>query len=187
MSQPREIITCLIKQDVGTVRAWLDAVWKGQTQIPEDFSWPNLAAALNVLARSGNGPKYYEQPHLEWGRVAVSVYLYAISQVDLTKRKVLEESMMYLKGHLIAFYGNVAGDPVLDINQIIAWFFKHLHHSIEEVETKLTHRQALGIEEAALLRDINTRLSLLRFLANRGLFSPNDELKRWFELQSRFP
>ena len=187
MSQSGQIIDWLVKQDVRTVKAWLAEVWEGTKQVPHDFSWPNLAAAINVLARAGNGPRYYERPDLEWGRVAISVYHYAMGQVDPLARLSLEESMMNLRGYLIIYYGCLAGDPVLDLHQIIAWFFERLHLSLEEAEAEIADLQTLDIYELGRLRDIKTRLSILRFLADQGLFTPDDELKRWLALQQKLP
>jgi hypothetical protein len=182
-----EIVDWLVKQDVATVKVWLVEVWAGTKQVPPDFSWPNLAAALNISARAGNGPRAYERPDLEWGQVAISVYSYAQNKVDPLDRPLLEASMMYLRAYLITFYGDVAGDPVLDLHQIIDWFFECLHLSLDEAEAEIAHLPALDIYELGRLRDIKTRLSILRFLADRELFSPNDELERWFALQQKLP
>ena len=128
MDQSTDVISWLIKQDVNTVKVWLDGVWEGSQDIPKDFYWPHLAAAIEVLARAGKGPNYYSQPDLEWGMLAISLYRYLISQTDPLTRMSLEERMMRLKAHLILYYVNVVGDPILDVNQFVEWFFQNLQH-----------------------------------------------------------
>src|SRR5256885_14375382 len=99
--QPKELLDWVVKQDADTVQAWLNRVWAGQQEIPENFDWQNLTAAIDVLAKAGKGPKYYTQPDLVWAKVAVSLYLYLIEKADPFTQVSLTDRMMGLKAYLI--------------------------------------------------------------------------------------
>ncbi len=186
MKQSEELIAWLIKQDVTTVETWLQNVWEGRESVPKDFYWPHLVAAIEVLARSGNGPRYYEQPDLAWAKVAVSIYQYLINRADPLTRMSLEDRMMHLKAHLMRSYGNVAGDPMLDVDQIIEWFFRNLHLSIEDIE-KISSWESLTTEELLRLSYIKNRLFVLRFLVDHNLIFPDERLKKWLMIRERLP
>jgi len=186
MKQSEELIAWLIKQDVTTVETWLRNVWEGRESVPKDFYWPHLCAAIEVLARSGNGPRYYERPDLAWAKVAVSIYQYLIDQADPLTRMALEDRMMHLKAHLIRCFGNVPGDSMLDVDQIVEWFFQNLHLSFEDVE-KISSWESLTTEELLRLRYIKNRLSILRFLADDHLIIPDERLRRWLMTQEKLP
>lgn len=187
MQSSRELVQWLIEQDVQTVKAWLDEVWEGTRNIPEGFDWPNFAAALAVLARAGKGPPYYVKPDLEWGRVTIAVYQYAMTLIDPLSRFSLEITMMYLKGHLIVHYGNIVGDPVLDANLILEWFFQNLHLSPEEALKQAANANRLESEERLLLSYIKERLSLLRFLLKVKVLESNEELNKWLAIREQLP
>jgi hypothetical protein len=187
MKRARDLLLWLIKQDVDTVEGWLDDVWKGVRKVPEDFDWPNLAAAITVRARAANGPDCYSKPDLQWGRLAIAIYQYTMTLVDPLTKLSLENSMMHLKGYLILYYGNIVGDPVLDANRIIEWFFQNLHLSLEEAVKQAANMKNLEIEELLRLRYIKERLSIIRFLSEDKVLEPDEELSKWLAIQQRLP
>jgi hypothetical protein len=187
MDQSKELISWLIKQDVETVKAWIYEAWEGLQSVPGDFKWEYLAATLEVLARSGNGPNYYSKPDLEWGKLTVSIYHYLISKADPLTRMSLEERMMYLKAYLISYYGCIAGNAFLDVNRIVDWFFQNVRLSIDEVEKRLAHLKDLEMEELMFLRHLKVRLSIIQFLSDRNLIFPNEILRKWLAIQTKLP
>ncbi|MBA2679868.1 MAG: hypothetical protein H0U76_15910 [Ktedonobacteraceae bacterium] len=182
-----ELVDWLLDQDATLVHAWLHRVWEGLQDIPKDFKWEHLAAAADVLARSGRGPNYYSQPDLEWAKVAIALYQYLIDISDLTEHPTLEERMMYLRAYFIMNFGVIRGDPILDVNQIVKWFFQNLYLSSIEAEKRLVSFKELEYTEIVKLRYIKNRLTILQFLSSRDLLPPNQELDRWLALREKLP
>ena len=183
----RELIVWLTKQDAQTVQSWVHQVWEGTQVIPEDFQWMQLSAAIEVVARAGKGPDYYTAPDLEWARLAVSIYQYLLSQATPLDRMDIELRIMYLKGYLIMHFGSVDGDPLLDVNQIVAWFFHTLTLTREEVAHKMASVDILSDEELLRLRYLKERLSLLQFLSKKHLLPANEEIDIWLALRDTLP
>ncbi len=185
MSETADIIGWLIKQDVETVRGWLYEVWEGTRSVPDDFSWPHLLKAIEVSAKTGKYPSNPPYPDLAWGRLTLELYHYVLDTLDEPTRRYLEVDLMYLKLWFIKHYGSVEDDELLDVSQFVPWFFKELPFSREEIEKRLTHKEVFDLEESSKRRYIKEKLTVLRLLSEKGLLSPDEELKRWLALENK--
>lgn len=85
--------------------------------------------------------------------------------------------------------GPVPGDPVLDMNYIVHWFFENLPFSYEEAEQKaaLWMQRTLDIQEIIALRGIKYRLRIIGYLVSSGRLQPDQELNAWLSLRDKLP
>jgi len=182
-----ELMDWLTHQEGTTALAWVYRVWGGLEVVPPDFNWLNLAAAADLLAKSGKGPNYYSQPDLEWAKVAIAVCQHFISTASPHERLLLEQRIMELRAYLIVKLGTVAADPILDADQIVEWFFHTLPLSPEEVERKAASVRELEDKDLFLLGYIKSTLPFIQWLSDHHLLSPNPELDRWLALRAKLP
>jgi hypothetical protein len=182
-----ELMDWLTHQEGTTALAWLYRAWEGLEYVPPDFSWQSLAAAADVLAKSGQGPNYYSQPDLEWAKVTIAICQHCISTAGPRERLLLEQRIMELRAYLIVRLDNVAGDPILDAQQIVEWFFRTIPLSPDEVERKAASVRELEDKELFLLGYIKSTLPFLQWLSDHKLLPPNPELDRWLALRMKLP
>ncbi len=165
---------------------WVQSVRAGLKQVPHDFNWSGLAEAAALRARYGND-QTSSQPDLEWAKVAILIYSYLMDEVDSPNRASLEHSEMSLKAYLTGKLGAVPNDPILDVDQIIQWFFENLHISLDEAEKKASSWRKLAKEEILELQQIKNRLAIIKTLADSNLLPPNQELSAWLALREKLP
>lgn len=187
MKNSSQLIDWLVHQEPPIVQNWLEKVWEGEESVPPDFYWPHLTAAVEVQARSGKGPNYYTEPSIEWARVTLLLYRYLIDHSDDLTRSSLEINVMALKAHFILRYQPVVGDPLFDLDQIIAWFFASLSFSMKTVEEKCQHLEELSSEERLKLRYIKDKLAILRWLREKDLLAPDHDLEQWLAFREKLP
>ena len=204
MSQPaQELLNWLLQQDASQVYTWIHSVWEGSQKIPEGFNWPALASGSALRAKVGSGSS--SQPDLTWGEVAISIYHYLASEADPAQRVSFEDEAMYLRADLILKLGTVAYHPILDVDQIVQWFFQSLKVSFDEAEKKTlswkelirnpswrellqsTSWTGVSLEDIRELRRIKNRLSRLQRLSDKHLLPPNQELDRWLAIRTKLP
>jgi hypothetical protein len=178
-SQATQLLSNLLQQPPTQVQNWIRSVWIGQQRAPEKFNWLGLADAAALRARS--------QQDLSWAKVASMLYERLADEADLSGREKYIESAMQLKAYMITKIGPVPGDSVLDINQILHWFFENLKFSPEEATQKSTVWKTLSIEDIRELRLLKNRLSVLTLLVNSGKIKPNQELSAWLLLRNKLP
>src|SRR5215469_2739295 len=142
-----ELMDWLTHLDGTTVLAWVYRVWEGLEDVPPDFNWLNLAAAADLLAKSGQDPNYYSQPDLEWAKVSIAICQHCISTANPREGLLLEQRIMELRAYLIVRLGHVAGDPILDAQQIVEWFFRTIPLSLDEVVRNAASVRELGDKE----------------------------------------
>jgi hypothetical protein len=180
-----ELLQWLVKQDPKTVQQWLDEVWNNQRPIPTDFNWRHFAASIDLLAKSGQGSN--GEPDRVWANTAILVYFYLINDADALEKIELEDRMMELKIYFMVRFGNVSGDPILDVQQLPPWFFRNLHTSRTEVQERLKSLENLGDEELLRLRWMKNRLSRIQLLAQSQILILDKELENWLAIQSMLP
>jgi hypothetical protein len=204
MSQPAQaLLNWLLRQDPSQVHTWIHSVWEGSQKIPEGFNWPALASGSALRAKVGSGSS--SQPDLAWGEVAISIYTYMTCEADPAQRASFEDEAMYLRADLILKLGTVADDPILNVDQLVHWFFQSLTVSFDEAERKTiswkefirnpswrelllsTSWTGVSLEDIRELRRIKNRLSRLQRLSEQHLLPPNQELDRWLAIRTKLP
>ncbi len=182
-----QLIDWLVHQKPPVVQNWLEKVWKGEETVPPDFDWPHFTAAVEVQARAGKGPNYYTEPDIEWARITLSLYRYLIEHSNDRTRSSLKINVMALKAHFILRFQPAAGDLLFDIDQIVAWFFASLPFSMEVAEEQCKHLGDLNSEELLQLRYIKDRLAIIKWLQEKDLLTPDNELDRWLTFREKLP
>ena len=80
---------------------------------------------------------------LQWVNIGVMTYEYLLDHPgDYSSRISLEHSLMWLRAFFIIRLGPLEHDALLDIEQIVAWVFRDLPYSLQELRSliKLWHR-----------------------------------------------
>ena len=180
-----ELLQWLVKQDAMTVQQWLDEVWNNQRPVPNDFNWRHFAAAIDTLAKSGQGDN--GEFDRAWANVAISIYLYLINKAEAFERIELQDRMMELKIYFMLRFGNVTGDPILDIQQVPIWFFENLHIPLAEVQEHLKSLEKLDHEELLQLRLLKNRLSRIQILMQKQRPTFDKELENWIAIRLKLP
>lgn len=185
MSHPG-LLNHVIQQEGAQAYAWLQSVWEGRQKVPEDFNWLGLAkgAAFNATSQCvlTSSP-----PDLDWAKVAVEVYEYLIGKADPSRRNSLEYSLMHLRAFCIVRLGVVAHDPLLDVDQLVQWFFRDLKLGPEQAAQKAASWRDLPIDEIRALRQIKNKLSAMKGLYENNMLPPNQELPLWLSLREKLP
>ncbi len=183
----RDSIQWLLKQGPQAVQDWCYRIWEGREPIPIGFDWKHLAAAIDLEARAGKGPSYYKHPDIEWARVAISLYHYLMKQASPLECIEIDLRIMYLKGYLIIHFGSIAGDPILDVDHIVEWFYHNLIFPRDTIEEKCSSPDQLTYEELISLRFLKERLIILQFLLDNHHLKPNEELLQWLAMREKLP
>jgi len=187
----------LLEHSPSLVLHWLREAVEGVRPLPVGFNWHGLAeCAASDVWRSNNKPSSY--PDVGWANVAVFAYSYIIDKVkeqghflqarpglDAEGKKHLafsfEESLMNVRARCIIQLGSVSGDPVLDITDLVQWFFQDLRFSPEEAREKSAlPREQLSHAESWELTRIRRKLTILQRLQQQQVLSPDQELQHWF-------
>lgn len=179
--QAQELLNNLLQQSPSQVIAWLESVWTGQQQAPEKFNWLGLAEVTAAQARA--------QGDQAWAQVAIMIYEWLAASGSLAPTDEYIDSAMTLRAYMIGKKGPVPGDPVLDMDYIVRWFFENLPISYEEAEHKAAFRRwrTANIQEIKALRGIKNRLRVIASLVNSGRLQPDQELNAWLSLRDQLP
>ena|SRR5438876_5265581 len=169
----------LKEQDASRVQAWLDSVWSGQQQAPDDPNWWQ-AVAYDAAQKARLGSD------LTWAQVATSVYDHLATQADNAGRNSFMLSSMMLRADMISRLGVVPGHPVLDIDNISRWFFDSLEIPYEEASRQADAWTELQVEDIRKLRAIKNRLGVIKLLSDEGLLD-DTELSKWLLLRDKLP
>lgn len=135
---------------------------------------------------------------INWGDVSGDATL--PSQRGRVTNSVSESDMhssMKLRAYMILRLGSVPGNPVLDMERIICWFFDLLNMSLEEATRKAASWQEglktgnpfkeLTWDDVRALRYIKSRLSVIKELSKSNEFKPTEELSAWLALWKELP
>ena len=167
------------------VQIWFESVRSGRESVPETFNWLLLAEHAGSLA--------HRFDELEWAKVGIRVY-------EWLHRRNLDHfdlSSMFLRAAFILKRGNVEGDPYLDLNLILKWFYETLPMSFTEAQASIpkcketiAKANIQGPHDLQLCRELRTiknHLNVLSFLVESGAFVPDDELSKWLEIKYDLP
>lgn len=129
------------------------------------------------------------QGDLAWAQVAIMIYEWLAAGGGLPPTDGYIDSAMTLRAYMIGKKGPVPGDPVLDMDYIVHWFFENLPISYEEAEHKTAFRRwkTSNIQEIKALRGIKNRLRIIASLVNSGWLQPDQELSAWLSLRDQLP
>ncbi len=179
-TQAQELFNSLQHESPTYIEEWLKRVWAGQQPVPEPFNWLGLAQIAAADARS--------QKNVDWAKVSILVYEWLAAHE--TPRSLLSGyilSAMTLRVFMIDEKGAVPGDFVLDMDQMVRWFFENLPFSFEEAERKAAVWRTLDIQEVRALRSIKSRLGNLALLVKSERLQPDQELSAWLSLRNKLP
>ncbi|WP_335017143.1 hypothetical protein [Nostoc sp.] len=148
-TEATNFLRVLLQKDPEQVRTWLRMVWAEQQQVPEKFNWLGLAEVSTFraqeLANEESNESHSES--LTWAEIASSVYEF-LAENNLSFSERYLDSLMGLRTYMILKFGALPGNRVLDIQQIVNWFFDNLHISYEEALIKATDwREALAAND----------------------------------------
>ncbi len=202
-TEATNFLRVLLQKDPEQVQAWLRIVWAEQQQIPEKFNWLGLAqvSTFNAQELANEESNESHSESLAWAQVATSVYEFLAENNPSFPESYLY-SLMGLRAYMILKFGALPGNQVLDIQQIVNWFFDNLHISYQEALIKATDwRETLAVnnpeetqkkfeselEDIRKLRLIKNRLGIIKRLSKSKDFLPNEELNIWISLWDKLP
>lgn len=181
-----KLLNELLQQDACDVLTWVKQVREGKLQSPINFNWHGLAEAAAMEARLNYGDNS-PTLNLSWAEVATSIYDYLANLAGESAGESFLISSMLLRVAMIADFGAIPGHPVLDIDQVINWFFDSLKMSPDEAKQKAPNWRNCSINEIRELRKIKNRLKVIFVLIDSGKLVPNVELSTWLSLRSQLP
>ncbi|MCC5647993.1 hypothetical protein LC607_34850 [Nostoc sp. CHAB 5824] len=196
------LLKTLLQQDVEQVQSWLKSVLSEQEQVPENFNWLGLAESSTFNAQELVGKSNEDNlSSLAWAEVSISIYEFLAKNNSRFSDRYLSSSMS-LRAYMIIRIGTISGHSILDIEQILDWFFARLEFSYEEALIKATAwRDALSknnpednqkyfdanLEDIKILRDIKNRLIIIKLLYDNKKIDTTKELNAWISLWEKLP
>lgn len=181
--EQRPSIDTLLEQDPTSVYHWIRQVQTGRRSAPEDFHWLGLAEAATTQASFEHDRE--GQQDLMWALVALAAY--QILMGPTSQNVSLELSMMHLRAFFIRRYRSLPGNVLLDIDQIVNWFWARLPCSFVEAQQKVHELQTLPAYDLLELRRIKNRLAVLVPLVDDHKLQPDAQLQQWLELREDLP
>jgi len=176
-------IDAFLEQDPTSVYHWIRQVQTGRTSAPEDFNWLGLAEAVTTQASFKQDLE--GQQDLMWALAALAAY--RILMGPTSQDDSLEVSIMHLRAFFIRRYRSLPRSMLLDIDQIVDWFWARLPCSLDEAQQKVNELQTLPADDLLELRRIKNRLAVLVPLVDDQKLQPDEELQRWLELREDLP
>lgn len=166
--------------------AWARRVWSGQERAPADFNWLGLAEAA-AFAASAETIESSSEQRRAWAELATAVYEYLARQGDDSARNAHTLSAMMLRALMISRLGTVKGDPVLDADRVVQWFFRTLPMAYTDAaaQSRSWWERDIGVVQS--LRHIKNQLNVVRPLVEHGQVKPAAELRKWLSLQPALP
>lgn len=135
-------------------------------------------------------------PALTWAQTALTVYTLLARRAKSSDQQAYLDSAMTLRAYLISRLGAVPGDRVLDVDDVLYWFFDPLRITPEQAYQRalacrrrmesgtLTPRVATELRQ---LRRLKNRLAPLVFLIESGQLDPLETLQAWLDIQEALP
>ena len=183
----QDLSNFLLQQPADQAYEWVHNALTGVQNVPEGFNWLGLAEVASSRARGRGGSD--DSPNLMWARTAIEIYEYLIGKTKNKHSTSLsyEQSMMLLRAFCIVKLGSVPGDPILDVNDIIQWFFQNKEMSFDKAQEKAWNWRERPLEEIRNLRYIKNRLSVLKYLFRNYPLETSRELDDWLALWDKLP
>jgi len=176
-------VDTLLEQDPNSVYHWIRQIQTGRRSAPEDFHWLGLVEAATSQATFRHN--LIDQQDLMWALVALAAYQILIDHTG--QHDSWELSMMHLRALLIRRYRSLPRNVLLDIDQIVNWFWARLPISFDEAQQKVNQLKTLPADDLLDLRRIKNRLAVLIPLVDDHKLQPDTQLQRWLGLREHLP
>ena len=178
-------IANLIAKGADEVKAWLQQIWVGNSDLPRYGNWW-LGLADSIRSKVFRE----EPPNLEWAQIAVSIYESMNRYTPGGCEGCMLSSMMF-RAKLICMLGTKQGDSILNIETIVSWFLENLPMTREEaagkIQLPLKQLADNHMDDLTALRRIKNRLAVLKTLSDRAEIQSNTEIKEWLGLRDKLP
>lgn len=181
-SEPQ--LQALLKSGPAGLDGWLRQFEDGT--VSPDSRMDGVSEVATRLAR--------EHSSLEWADIAIrAANLWA--KIDAVAREQAFQRAMLLRAWFISKMGAVQGNPVLDMETVLNWFYGELHLSIDEAkhkihilqEARFPARVPLPKTEILELRKIKNRLAVVSLLAECGQLPASAEASAWLAIRNQLP
>jgi len=196
------LLKTLLQQDIEQVQSWLKSVLLEQEQVPENFNWLGLAEICTFNAQelvcTSNKDHLCS---LAWAEISISIYDYLARKNHKFSDRYLSSSMS-LRAYMIIKIGNISGHTILDVKQVLNWFFSKLKFSYEEALIKATAWRDVwsknnpddsqnyfdaNLENIRDLKDVKHRLRIIKILYENRKIIPTKEISNWISLWEKLP
>jgi hypothetical protein len=184
----QDVSNFLLQQPADQAYEWVHNALNDAQNVSQSLNWwLGLAEVASFRARGRSASD--DSPNLPWAKIAIETYEYLIGK---TKNKhgaslPYEQSMMLLRTYCIVKLGSVPGDPILDVNDIIQWFFQKKEMSFDEAQERAQDWRKGSLEEIRNLRYVKNRLSVIKYLVQNYPLETNKELDDWLALWEKLP
>ena len=159
------------------ILAWLES-HKDDPNLARTFHWQGLAEAAARRARIRHNP------HL--AAVAIQVYEHWAALTGGTAYESARLSIMFLRAFFIRDLGPAAGDPLRDVQTLVAEFEDGLAHSLREALELSVGWERLDVSEIRELRRIKDRLAPFELL-DPPLLDPFPLVQEWLAIRDELP
>ncbi len=182
----QEMWNNILQLDADQLHHWVWHVLAGKEKASDQFNWLGLAehTALKAQVNSKAG---VTEVSMKWARISLRIYHYLIEKSSGSTRFSLECSAVNLQISFIVKKGAIADDTLLDIDQIIHWFFQDLKISPLEAEQKSSYWKALDSKEISELRRIKNKLSRLNILFLNNQIPAGSGIQEWISILDKLP
>jgi hypothetical protein len=160
--------------DPETLIQWLD---QGSASLPSNLSVVAQAASLRARRNLD----------VQWLRVANRAYSALASRESERQARLYERSAMTLRGFLLAKLGELPGEPLLNISEIVRWFREVTPVSPEEALDLAHQPRSRGAKIALQLRDIKNDLGVFESLEGSALLNGYPDIVEWLRIRKTLP
>jgi hypothetical protein len=194
MTSPNEVTLEDVKSWTPTdLRAWINQLERGASELPQGFNWLSLAEYLERNAFNDELPGGMDA---NWLPAAVAVRDFLIAVAPDETRESREVAAMMLRARAIHQLGAKRGDSILDPDVLRRWFKNSLSMSAADALTKTREWRTLSNQEREAvfrselellqhLRNTKNRLRVIDELARSPGFAVDDMLAEWIALRDQ--
>ncbi len=180
----------VLKRDPADVLEWVRSIPEEERKTFGNANWW-LGIAEGAAFRTFL-PEYAQsgRPNLDWARVAYTVYDYLARRSNdfFTSYKFMYKWML-LKVRLINTLGSQPGDPLLDAQEIVEWFFDDLSMTPEEAREKAqaarSNLRAADIDQLLELRRLRGKIAIIGYLQQPAQLERYEDIQKWLELKGQ--
>jgi hypothetical protein len=205
----RELTINLLAKSPEDLLEWVKLARSQKVDLPEDFSWYSLASSIISRIKTLIHERNLECVNA-WFKIVNEIYDHVASgNPNSSEAEALHYEIMYVRAALIMNFGISKADPLLNEDQLLAWFFHDLNVPLNTARQKSDDWQNLKqqnkvrwlrdseerndgnqkditTEDLKKLRKIKNKLAILKPLYQHKLIE-NRELGEWVALMHRLP
>jgi arsenate reductase-like glutaredoxin family protein len=176
-------IEALLKSNPSQLLDELEDIYADKTKFAESFNWwltlAEIATQKMLLTEKRDA--------ILWAKIASSVFRFLSSKPEAVSPNSLECSEMRVRLKLIERFGIDYNIEILRTEPIEEWFLKRLNLDLEETLRLSSSWVNLSVEQIRNLRNLKSRIGVIKILSEMGLMSNNNDLRRWIELKNKLP